>query len=54
MIKKPFALSLSQCEYDSISSPRTVSFYCAVPSYPSKSAVLLYFVQTSSILESLC
>ena len=35
MITKPFALSLSKCEYGSTvrqahSSPRTLSFYCAL------------------------
>ncbi len=30
MITKPFALSLSKCECGSTSSPRTLSFYCAL------------------------
>ncbi len=33
MIKKPFALSLSKRECGSTSSPRTLSFYCALALY---------------------
>ncbi len=33
VITKPFALSLSKCECGSTSSPRTVSFYCALAIY---------------------
>ena len=51
MITKPFALSLSKCEYGSTNSPRTQSFYCALALTNESERVIRQNIQIATDLK---